>query len=192
MPLRAPPIDFDAVRAAIWRAVQAATGLGPNGVVVSQPEHPIAKRPETPFCEFIVTTVAQTFGRDAMVPTAADDGTFRYYGPRLMTAQFQFYGETHEQAYGLACCMQAALHTDPVADGLRAAGIVVWSREPVTDLSALLSTGYEGRAGFNVSFGLHSELIVDVGTITSVPVLARLPSQAQPETISFEVDLTKG
>jgi hypothetical protein len=188
MALRAPPIDFDAIRAAIWQGVQDATGLGPNSVVVSQPEAPIAKRPETPFCEFMVTTVAQSFGEDYEVADA-EDGVFRYVGPRMMTVQFQTYGETHEQAYGLACCLHAALQADPICDLLKSVGVVVWRRDAVIDLSALLSTGYEGRAGFNASFGLHSSLSLTVGTIASVPVSAAITSDALLDRADFTVDL---
>lgn len=191
MPLTRPPIDFDAVRAALWRVVQAATGLGPNSVVASQPEAPLAKRPETPFCEFMVSTVAQAFGRDAEAPTDVE-GVYKYYGPRLMTVQFQTYGETHEQAYGIASTLHAAFGIDTYLDLLRAAGVVVWSRAAVTDLSALLSTGYEGRAAFNVSFGLHSSLTVDVGIVTSVPVSSTIAAEQTLTLSNFTVDLREG
>lgn len=192
MALRAFPIDYNRVRATLALVIQRATGLESNAVVMAEPEAPVAKRPETPFCEFQITTVAQQFGSDAIIPTDTA-GVYRYVGPRLCTVQFQFYGETHEQAYGLACLLQCGLDLDPYLDLLRANQIVVWSRDTVTDISSLLSTGYEGRAAFSASFGLHSDITVDVGTIASVPVSATITGGSDsPPPIEFSVDLEEG
>jgi hypothetical protein len=112
-----------------------------------------------------------------------------YAGPRQMTVSFQFYGRTHEEAYGLGSAWQASLAQEPTMDALATYGITVWSREPVVNITSLLSTGYEGRAAINATFGLQSSMTVKVGSIEQVPVSGVVNAIGDTFPVIFTADL---
>lgn len=166
----APPIDFDLIRAGIARTLQQTLELDQNSVVMAEAEAPVAKRPELPFVDFSITSVSQAFARDAMRVSDVDPDYWIYSGTRQLTVMFRFYGATHEQAYGLASAWQSSLSHEPTTDALSSYGLAVWHRDPVVNISSLLSTGFEGRAAVNATFGLASSMAVKVGYIEQVPV----------------------
>ena len=189
-----PPIDYDGVRLALVAAVRQATGLGQNDVVMMEPEEPVAPRSEPPFCGIKITSVAIKTGWD--VSQYADlqgdqVGVFTYSGPRGIGATFDFFGLSHEQAYGLAVGFQAGLDQDLIWGQLESAGLAVWRVDQVVDLSALLSTGYEGRAQITVQFGTTAVSYVDVGFIGAVPVRGVVTEDTgESQIIALTADLS--
>lgn len=188
------PIDYVAVRTALAAAVRQATGLGQNAVVMMEPEEPIAPRPEVPFCAFKITSASIKSGWDTMryAHLAGDEaGVFTYSGPRGIVVSFQFFAPSHENAYGLAASLQAGLDQDAIWERLGASGLAVWRVDQVVDLSALLSTGYEGRAQLTVQFGTTAVSYVDVGTIGAVPLVGTVTEDTgDVTTIAINADLT--
>lgn len=192
MPLVASPIDFDAIRLALCDALMDATGLGQNSVAQMQPEHPVAKRPELPFAEFMLTGLSQPFGGDEQAYANLNNpDMWRYSGPRLVTASFQFHGRTHEEAYGLCVAWQAALDQEPTRERLARGGLAIWRRQAATNISGLMQTGYEGRASLTASFGVLSQSFVKVGTIAEVPVDGVVVTGQATNQIAFTATLDK-
>ena len=183
--LVAPPINFAAIRSGIAQTLQAALGLPGNQVIQMQMESPPAPRPKLPFVAFMLTGIGQSFGKDALVEN--ETGGFTYTGPRMLSATFQFYGETHEQSYTLATTWHSALDQDHVQDDLLTkSGLSVWSRNPPTDISQMLLTGYEGRASFNCTFGVQALSAASIGNIEQVGVRGYVDADG-----AVEVTVTK-
>lgn len=168
MPITAPPIDFNAVRAGLVRAAVAALGLPASGVIVREPEVVNSPRPPLPYLSLKIMTAAMRYGDD--VGTPIDDNTWNYGGPRSMAVSFQAYGTTHEEALGLMATWQAALDQPPTLDALGRAGLAVWTVGAVADISILVNTGYEGRAQMDCVFGLASNTTIRLDTIVAAPV----------------------
>jgi hypothetical protein len=170
-----PPIDYDKIRIALAETMQSALGLPSNNVVQLQSEVSPAPRPHAPFATFQLTGLGASFGRDSLGEDA--DESWRYFGPRMLTAAFQFYGDTHEQAYGLAAQWQSALDEDPTQELLmQKGGISVWRREAPMDISAMMFTGFEGRASMNCTFGVQALSTVNMNRIEEVPVSGQVGS----------------
>lgn len=189
-----PPINYNALRAALVRSVRDCTGLGQNNVVMMEPEEPNANRPELPFAALKFVTTAVKSGWDTMnhAGQGGDQaGYFIYSGQRSIVCAFDFFGTTHEEAYGLAALYQGGLDQDLIWGALNQAGIAVWRVDQVVDLSALLSTGYEGRAHLTVQFGVTSTSLVDVGYIEHVPVAGVVEGETGDAAVSvaFTADL---
>lgn len=173
-PMVPSPVDYQLVRVALVAAVRQATGLGQNQVVMMEPEVPVGVRPDVPFAAIKLTTLAVKMGWDVAEHaglSGAGEGQFVYHGPRTLMAAFDFYGEDHEQAYGLAAAFQSGLDQDDVWGALAQNGLSVLRVDQVVDLSSLLSTGFEGRAHLTVTFGLTAKSTVDVGYIAHAPVV---------------------
>lgn len=189
-----PPIDYDAIRLALVSAVMDATGLGQNAVVMMEPEEPVANRPDVPFASMKITSAAIKQGWDVMEYAGLSDdqeGVFTYSGPRAMVCAFDFYGSSHEQAYGLAATWQSALDQDHIWQALDIAGLAVQRVDQVMDLSAMLQTGFEGRAHLTVQFGLTAVSQVNVGFIEDVPVSGQVVGEVgSPLTVTFNADLS--
>ena len=100
-----------------------------------------------------------------------------------MTVSFDAYAESHEDAYNLLSLWQTALDEENTQALLREAGIAVWTIGTVADLSALLNTGYEGRAHMDCQMGIAMNLQSDLGEIAKVPIAG----QVDGNTISIEV-----
>ena len=189
-----PSIDYDAIRVALVAAVQAATGLGQNAVVMMEPEEPVGNRPDVPFAAIKFTTTSIKTGWDYCQHaglTGDQAGMFTYSGQRSFICAFDFFGATHEEAYGLAAAWQSGLDQDQIWGALDVAGLAVWRADQVVDLSAMLNTGYEGRAHVTVQFGLTAVSTVDVGYIEHVPVNGQATGDnGAPLTIAFTADLS--
>jgi hypothetical protein len=157
-----PAIDYDAVRVALIRTVEAALGLDSQSVVMAEPEQADAPRPSLPYLTLKNAVTSQRYGWD-MNDVQDDGSTVVTQGPRSFDTEFTAYGRTHEEAAGLMATWQAALQSWPVQERLRAAGIAAWKIGDVADVSALLDTGYEGRTSLKVTFGIVSYLSVGSG-----------------------------
>lgn len=171
MPLTPSPIDYAACRRALVTAIALATGL-PNGRILREeaqgPDQPV---PPLPYVAFMFRLAGMRTGfRDNIRPVPGSDTAYYFSGHRGIAVDVTFFGREQEEAYGMAQVMSMALETPPVRDALRAAGLSTWSIGDVTDVSALLGTGFEGRALLEFQMWLNARLEVDLGRIEIVPV----------------------
>lgn len=188
------PIDFDAVRAALVAVVRNATGLDQNHVIMLEPETTLSARPTLPYMTLKFTTVAARMGDDVASPAGDDDdGLFNYGGQRMCSVAFDAYGQTHEQAYAYCHVLQCAFDQEPTADQLDDAGVTFWDGSSVVDVSALLSTGTEGRAHMDCQFGLASNMLVDLGRIETVNVIGTVDTLNEDAvTVTIHTSISKG
>lgn len=182
-------LDYNAVRIAIVQAIQYVSGLDNDRVIVSEPEEDNEARPDKPYYSFKIIVPGARFGDDDKrnVPDNSGNPTQNWSsnGPRMMTVSFNTYGNSHEEAYNLMALWQAGLDEENTQALLRQSGIGVWKIGSVADLSALLNTGYEGRAQMDVTFGLVSSVTSNLGEIDTVPVQGTVTSdQGEQITIS--------
>lgn len=188
------PIDFDAIRAGLVATVQAATGLDQNHVVMLEAEDTLSPRPSLPYIGLKFTTVAATMGRDVFVPLDPNGTStlYNYGGQRMCSVAFDAYGSSHEQAYGYLHLLMARLDQEPTQDMLAGYGLSIWDCSAVVDLTALLSTGFEGRAHMDCQFGMASNMTVDLGQIDYVPISGVVDTLSDtPVTISEQVTLNE-
>lgn len=166
MPLIVSPIPYGAVRTAIVQAIAVGTGLDPSAIVRAEPNEPNAPRPARPFATFKIRTASMRQGPDAFSPSPDDGPTlWRYSGQRGMALELNFFGTTQEDAYGMAAAMQFSFEMGAVQAVLAAPNVAVWRVGDVTDVSALLGTGYEGRAMLEANLGIGIDVLVDFGSI---------------------------
>jgi hypothetical protein len=171
------PIDYDAMRRAIVRAIQAATGLEQNGVIMEQPESPGIPRPPRPFISFGFLVPAARTGGDSIDGNVG--GLWNLGGQRTITLSINSYGRSHEEAYGYLSLLAARLDGDPAVYGiLQAAGMAVFLPGQIQDLSAIVGVDYEGRAQMDCTLGVASNILIDQGSITSAPVAGAVDSGA--------------
>jgi hypothetical protein len=167
-----PPIDYAAIRAALVKAMSLGTGLGTGQIIQAQAEQPNAPRPARPYATFQVKRSAIRNGMDAVVPAPAfGPSMYTYIGERGIDYDLTLYGQTHEQAYTLAASLQTSLGTEPINGVLGAVNASVWSVGDVMDLSALLNTGFEGRALLELELWTTSQMVIDLGSIETVNTL---------------------
>ena len=187
-------LDYNLVRKAIINAIQYSTGLDQNHVIVSEPESPNHPRPTSfPYMDMKITTPGSRYGDDTKqnVPDSNGNPTniWASGGPRKMSVSFNAYAETHENAYNLMALWQTALDEENTQELLRAAGIAVWIIGTVADLSALLNTGYEGRAHMDCQFGLAMNLTSVLGEIDTAVVDGTVTTD-QGNTVGVSVTVT--
>lgn len=167
-------IDFDAVRIAFARELQKVLLLDQNHVIYLEPEAPNQPRPTKPYVGFKLTTPAAKIGDDSKQNVLDANGNstsiWNSGGVRKMTVAFDFYGTSHEEAYNYLTTWQTALDLEDIQADLRLSGIAVWGPGTVADLSALLNTGYEGRAHMDHTFGIAANLQSDLGSMEHVTV----------------------
>ena len=153
------------------RAVRIATGLDANHVVMAEPESANEPRPSKPYVTLKLTSPSTRSGSDVKLRSPElGEGAVVVAGPRSMLCSINTYGNTHEEAYGLAALLEASFGAWPVLDSLAPSHLAVWRIGGVTDLSALLQTGFEGRAHLDVTFGVSSNLAITAATIEQVTV----------------------
>lgn len=183
-------IDFNPIRAALVNLVQGVTGLQ---CIVEERKAQFTvntPRPCLPYCSFKITTPAAKIGTDAMKSTGTIDNpssVVNYGGVRKMIVSFKCYAKAPETAYNYMTHLEAAFDTDPVQDTLRASQIAFWQSLGVIDISDLLNAGYEGRASLDVSFGVPSNLYVNMGEIDEVPITGEIVFGSQSEDVEFNV-----
>lgn len=171
MPLIASPIPYGAVRSAIVQAVAVGTGLDTSAVVRAEPNEPNAPRPVRPFATFKIRTASMRQGPPAFAPAPEEGPTlWRYSGQRGLALELNFFGDTQEDAYGMAAAMQFSLEMGAVQAVLAKPNVAVWHIGDITDVSALLGTGYEGRAMIELSLGIGIDVLVDFGSIAEANV----------------------
>lgn len=188
------PIDFVAIRKAFAREIQKVTALSQNQVVLAEPETQNEPRPQKPYFSFKFNTPAAKIGDDTKSPVPNPDGTpstiVNSGGVRMMTIGFDCYGNTHEEAYNYMSLWQTALDLPNIQADLRLVGVAVWQIETVADLSALLNTGYEGRAHLDVHFGIAMNLTADLGAIETVNVQGQVTTD-QGNVVGVSVTATE-
>jgi len=168
------PVDYNAIRAALATEVARVTNVP---CVLEDPTVQNAPRPTNPgvapYFSFKLTSPGIKSGDDH----STYDGTGTIYnrgGQRKMMVSFQCYAQQQETAYNLMALWQGSLELEQVQENLRKAGIAVWVIGNVADLSALLNTGYEGRAQMDCSFGIASNLTQDLGQIDTAEVTGKV------------------
>lgn len=157
------PIDFNAIRIAMIAQVQSVTGLT---CIVSEPETQDAPRPPRPYFSMKVLVAAARSADDST--QYSDTGITNRGGQRKMSVSFQVFATSHEEAYNYMTLWQSSLDLFTIQEALRTAGIAVWTIQNVADISALLNTGYEGRAQLDCTFGIASNLTEDLSYIEEV------------------------
>lgn len=168
------PLDYNKVRQAIAREIIKVTGLDPNKVIYLEPEQVNQPRPPKPYFGFKFTSPAQKIGDDDKrnVLDANGNPTTQWVsgGVRKLTVSFECFGTSHEEAYNYMGLWQTSLDMENVQADLRTYGLAVWQIGNVADLSALLNTGYEGRAQMDCFFGIAMNLVSDLGSMETVEV----------------------
>lgn len=188
MPQKFPGIDFNAIRTALVRQVQSVTGLT---TILSEPETQDERRPgvsgppSLPYFSLKILQPGAKSGDDDK--RYVSNTTWNSGGVRKMTVEFDCYGNSHEEAYNWMATWQTALDLEDVQMNLRMAGIAVWVIGDVADLSALLNTGYEGRAHLECTFGIAMNLQSDLGSIETVPIEGTVTNP--DNDVDFTVDL---
>lgn len=165
------PNDFRALRKAVIDEVQKVTGLL---CIYAEPESPDAPRPNLPYFTVKIIGPASKFGDDSTQTVLDNTGNptdvWNTGGQRRMDVDFNCYGNSHEESYNYMSLWQTSLELETVQADLRAAGIAIWLNGNVADLSALLNTGFEGRAQMHVQFGIAFNLTANLGEMDTVPV----------------------
>lgn len=176
--------DFNKIRTALIEAITYSTGLDQNHAIVYQPESQNWARPTLPYMTMHITVPGARYGDDTKqnLPGSTE---WVSGGPRKMTVSFQCYGSSHEQAYNLMSLWQTSLDEENTQEMLREAGLSVLIIGSVADLSALLNTGYEGRAQMDCQFGLAMNLTSDLGEMDTAVVQGSVTTdQNQVATIN--------
>lgn len=173
MPVVPFAIDFTAARRALCATIAAGTGLGPNQILRAQAQGPVQPVPTRPFATFTFRDVGLRAGfRDWVMPAPEISKTATYItGHRGARVDVTFFGESQDDAYGLAITMQGALYCPPVVAPLRQANWAITRVGDVTDVSALLNTGYEGRSLLEFEMWSTSTQLFDPGSIDEVPMV---------------------
>ena len=171
MPLRASPIDYAQTRKSLVQSLQAATGLGPNQVIRHQGQGPVQPRPKLPYLSFRYRTASMRDGYDALVPTDGNDTLWNYVGSRGIAIDLMAYGRDQDEAYTLGMLVQSGMEQEPIQNILDASGLCVWKIGDVTDMTALLNTGYEGRAMLELELWQGTNILVDLGEMATVTVV---------------------
>lgn len=182
------PIDYVAIRVALVRAVQQVTG---RLCILAEAETQGEPRPPKPYMTVKFTSPGTKSGFDssAIVMEGGLPTTKRVVGgQRKVTADFNCFGTSHEEAYNYMALWQSALETETIQEMLRRSGIALWRNGSVADLSALLNTGYEGRAQMQVDFGAAANIVEDLGEMDSVPIAAEVDTNAG--LVEIDVTLT--
>jgi hypothetical protein len=165
------PINYDKLRKALVDEVQKITHLT---CIVAEPESQNWPRPPKPYFTVKMVSPAIKQGDDSAENVLDDMGAstevWNRGGQRKLVVDFNCYAKSHEQAYDYASLWQSSLELETVQADLRRSGIAVWLATNVADLSALLNTGYEGRAHLQVEFGIASNLTEDLGSIETINV----------------------
>lgn len=179
-------VDFNAIRINLVQTMMASLGLNQDHVILEEPEAPNMPRPTLPYASFKITTQGARYGDDTKqnIPST---NLWTSGGPRKMSVSFNTYGSTHEQAYNLMCLWQTALDEETTQEALRRAGISVLIIGTVADLSALLNTGYEGRAHLDCQFGLAFNVTSDLGEIKTVPYTGTVETEAGTANLAGQV-----
>lgn len=194
MPGLTPPIDYAATRAALVKAVAQATGLPPGHVLRAQAQGPVQPPPGRPYCSFTYRLASLRTGFRDQVVYAPDLGPtmWRYRGARGIALDLNFYADDQDVAYTLASSLQAALAQAPTRATLAAAGCSVWQIGDVTDVTALVGTGYEARALLEFQMWLGFNGPVDLGTIEQVSVRGDVHGEAGDLQAELIVQTTEG
>lgn len=188
------PLDYNAIRAAIAREIMKVTQLSNNQVLLAEPEVQNEPRPQKPYFSFKITTPGSRYGDDSKdnVKDSIGNATpvFNSGGPRKMTVAFDCYGNSHEEAYNYMTLLQCSLDLANIQQDLYRSGIAVWIIGTVADLSALLNTGYEGRAHMDVQFGLAANIQSDLGYMDTVTADGAITTD-QNKTINTTATVTE-
>jgi len=112
-------------------------------------------------------------------------------GQREIMVDFNCFGNSHEEAYDYMALLQSALELQTIQEDLRRAGIALWMNGSVADFSALLNTGYEGRAQMQVAFGIAANMTEDLGEIAVVPFQGDIKTDSGPTEVTGVVDVTE-
>lgn len=178
------PLDYNLFRKAIANELTRISGIV---TIMSEPETQRTPRPKKPYYTMKFMSPGVKQGSDS-VNRQETSSVVNIGGQRKLTCSFQCYGRSHEEAYNFMVLWQAHLETETTQANLRLAGIALWLNGSVEDLSALLNTGYEGRAGMDVQFGIASNLSEDQGEIDTVIIQGTVTSdQNIPTTVSVTV-----
>lgn len=184
------PLDFNALRIAVIDEVQKITR---TTCIVAEPETQNVPRPCKPYFTMKMISPATKSGDDAATNIHDLSGhattNWNRGGQRKMTVSFNCYGRSHEEAYNYMALWQSSLELESVQADLRKAGIAVWLNGNVADLSALLNTGFEGRAQMDVQFGVASNLTENLGEIDTITIEGTVTTD-QGNNVIASVEIT--
>lgn len=151
-------VDINAIKDAVYDWVNSLNLVSPNNIVYEQLN---ADRPTTPYVSFkIISGPAKIGGRDNVAHIT--DTSFNIHGPRRATISIKTYGSESLQ---IATNINDSTELDSVRSILFGYNIAIWGTGGVSDISALLETGFEERAQMDMIFGLTSEQSDDKGAI---------------------------
>jgi hypothetical protein len=179
------PLNFNVIRKAIVDEVQKVTG---RTCIMLEAEAPNAPRPDKPYFGMKFLTPAGKFGDDSQSPVLDGSGNpttvWNFGGQRKMIVEFDCYGQSHEDAYNYLTLWQQALELETTQADLRLVGLAVCLNGEVADRSALLNTGFEGRAQMDVQFGIASNMTADLGEMDTAVVQGTVSHDQGSQTIT--------
>ena len=115
------------------------------------------------FVTLNLTGVLNKIGQDNL---EFDSGTtYNIKGQRTANLSIIAYGATAQQ---MAIDIQSSSERPSVLEAIRSTGLAIWNEPNVTDLSAVLESGFENRAGIEFLLGISSLITDDVGIIERV------------------------
>jgi hypothetical protein len=145
-------------------------------------------RPPRPYVTLKIIAGPSEKAFDELRPIPADPNKkFDLTGIRQYTVSMKAFGEAaHDILSDLQLCLEAP---DSIEFFIRNEDIAVVSRGPVTDISALLETGFETRAVMDVIFNAVVSKVVDPSTIESTEISGTLENADGSDTTvgPFEV-----
>ena len=162
------PVDYNLIRRTIVNVLRTITCLDENHVIEQEPETQNSPRPTRPYLAMKIIGPAVKSGTDSI--DAISGTLFNSGGNRKMTISFNAYGRSHEEAYNYMELIQCYFNAESVLETLRRVGIAVWTIGNVSDLSALLNTGFEGRCQMDIVFGIAANITEDLGAMEHVDI----------------------
>lgn len=166
--------------------VQWLNGLLNKPVIVDRPN---STRPKRPYLTINLVTPLQKAGsRDNTV--ANDDGTFSLCGQRTFTLSVKAYSDNGRdntgffQAHDLLAQVMDSVDDPELREPLTVAGLAVMSVGDILDLTELVESGFEARAGMDMFMGIAANRDTGLLTIDKVEITATVGGQTDP---TFEV-----
>jgi hypothetical protein len=153
-------INFNTLQDSLYAWAQAAVPL--NTPVIWY--YPNAPRPEVPYLTLNIQSFAQ-MGWDYIPRPIDNPGNVILKGDREFVLSVQAYGSTAMQ---MLENLRTTLQAETVRASLRASGLVYFAQQPIIDLTTLIDSRFEPRAGLDLSFRIGQQYAEALGTIATV------------------------
>lgn len=151
-----------------------------NEVILANQNGP---RPERPYITFLITSDNQTEHADES--EVNDDGEITITNDKTVIVSTQCFGENSKS---IMDGLRNSLNKVSVKDGLRGSGLpYIRTLNGVTDLSQVVGSEFEERAGMDLEFRTTAEVIDEVGFIECVDGTATYETGNQEININYQI-----